>query len=250
MLESLSEDAQREGLRVGHRFANAELAALRRAFNLAVEGGLLATKPVIKTPEPSNARQGFLEPTALKAVLAELPAWAQPVVEFMALTGWRVRSEVLALTWKNVDGKAKVVRLEPGTTKNDEGREFPYDNYPALKALLDRQRAEQSRIERETGATSDCVFPVPGATHRDVRYKRLRKAWRAACRKARRPGLILHDLRRTAVRNLERAGVSRSVAMSLTGHQTEAVYRRYAIADSAAQREGVAKLAKLEPTAV
>jgi integrase len=82
-----------------------------------------------------------------------------------------------------------------------------------------------------------------------VRYKRLRKAWRAACRKARHPGLILHDLRRTAVRNLERAGVSRSVAMSLTGHATEAVYRRYAIVDAASQREGVAKLAKLEPAA-
>jgi len=54
---------------------------------------------------------------------------------------------------------------------------------------------------------------------------------------------ITHDLRRTAVRNLELAGVSRSVAMSLTGHKTEAVYRRYAIVDSSAQREGVARLA-------
>jgi hypothetical protein len=55
----------------------------------------------------------------------------------------------------------------------------------------------------------------------------------------------VYAFRRTAVRNLERAGVSRSVAMSLTGHKTEAVYRRYAIVDSAAQRDGVAKLARL-----
>lgn len=54
-----------------------------------------------------------------------------------------------------------------------------------------------------------------------------------------------HDLRRTAVRNLERAGVSRSVAMKLTGHKTEAVFTRYAIADETALQEGVEKLARL-----
>lgn len=52
-------------------------------------------------------------------------------------------------------------------------------------------------------------------------------------------------LRRTAVRNLERADVPRSVAMKLTGHKTESVYRRYAIADSRALAEGVEKLARL-----
>jgi len=57
------------------------------------------------------------------------------------------------------------------------------------------------------------------------------KAFKTACRKAGCPGRIPHDLRRTAVRNLERAGIPRSVAMKLTGHKTESVYRRYAIAD-------------------
>lgn len=53
--------------------------------------------------------------------------------------------------------------------------------------------------------------------------------WKEACRWAGVPTRILHDFRRTAVRNLERAGVPRSVAMKLTGHKTEAVIRRYAI---------------------
>jgi len=57
------------------------------------------------------------------------------------------------------------------------------------------------------------------------------KALKTACRKAGCPGRIPHDLRPTAVRNLERAGIPRSVAMKLTGHKTESVYRRYAIAD-------------------
>jgi hypothetical protein len=55
------------------------------------------------------------------------------------------------------------------------------------------------------------------------------KAWRTACRRAGCPGRIPHDFRRTAVRNLERAGVPRSVLMAMVGHKTEAIYRRYDI---------------------
>ena len=66
--------------------------------------------------------------------------------------------------------------------------------------------------------------------HRDGEpIKDLRGAWRTACKNAGLPGRLLHEFRRTAVRNLERAGVSRSVAMKMTGHKTVAVYRRYAI---------------------
>ena len=71
------------------------------------------------------------------------------------------------------------------------------------------------------------------------------RRWRSACKKAGLPGRLVHDFRRTAVRNLERAGVPRSVAMKLTGHRTEAVYRRYAIVSPADLRAGVEKLAQL-----
>ena len=69
-------------------------------------------------------------------------------------------------------------------------------------------------------------------------------AWRGACKRAGLEGAWFHDLRRTAVRNLERAGVSRSVATKLTGHKTESVYLRYAITDKAVMEEGVQKLAR------
>ena len=68
-------------------------------------------------------------------------------------------------------------------------------------------------------------------------------AWKGACKRAGLAGAWFHDMRRTAVRNLERAGVSRSVAMKLTGHKTESVYLRYAITDKTAMEEGVQKLA-------
>ena len=70
----------------------------------------------------------------------------------------------------------------------------------------------------------------------------IRGAWTAACKKAGYPGKLLHDFRRSAVRSLERSGVPRSVAMSMVGHKTEAIYRRYAIVDEAMLREGGARL--------
>jgi integrase len=147
----------------------------------------------------------------------------------------------LGLTWAAIDFEAGVIRLERARSKNGEGRSFPFRPLPALERLLDSQRESTRALERETKQVIPWVF------HRDGRrIKDMRGAWKSACRKAGVPGTWFHDLRRTAVRNLERSGVSRSVAMKLTGHKTEAVYRRYAIADSVALEEGVAKLANLQ----
>lgn len=234
---------------------NKELAALRRMFNLAVEAKRLtrAQVPVIHTPDPRNARQGFFEEADFRAVIAELPEPLRPVMEFCYLTGWRPMDEVLPLTWDRVDFRAGIVRLEPNTTKNDEGRAFPFDTYPPLAELLERQRAHTKATERRLGRV------IPHVFHRDGRpIKSYHCAWRSACQRAavvRRGGVeivvrpqlvgrIVYDFRRTAVRNLERAGVPRSVAMKLTGHKTEAVYRRYAIVAEQDLREGVAKLAR------
>jgi hypothetical protein len=57
-----------------------------------------------------------------------------------------------------------------------------------------------------------------------------------------RPGMLMHDLRRTAIRQFERSGISRSSAMTMSGHKTESIYRRYAISDETSLREAAAQL--------
>ena len=81
-----------------------------------------------------------------------------------------------------------------------------------------------------------------------VRIKSFRRAWVTACKKAGIPERVPHDFRRTAVRNLERAGVPRSTAMKMVGHRTESIYRRYAIVDEAMLKEGAGKLQILHDT--
>ena len=85
---------------------------------------------------------------------------------------------------------------------------------------------------------------MPFVFHRNGRQiARIETSWENACRAAGCEGRLFHDLRRTAVRNFERAGVPRSVAMKITGHRTEAVYRRYAIVNEADVAEGLSRLA-------
>ncbi|MEX2582585.1 MAG: site-specific integrase, partial [Gemmatimonadota bacterium] len=210
---------------------------LKRAFNLAVQAEILPSRPHIPSVKIRNTREGFFEAPELERVLSELPAPEAAVTRFAALTGWR-KGEILPLRWSQVDFEGGVVRLY--TSKNDEGREFPFRSLPPLAALLEEQREHTRAIERQAGRI------IPHVFHRKGRpIRKMDGTWRSACERAGIPDALFHDLRRTAVRNLEKAGVPRSVAMKLTGHKTEAVYRRYAIADHAALSEGVEKLAKL-----
>jgi integrase len=216
-----------------------ELAALGRMFTLGVRAGKVPHRPYLPSVEVRNTRTGFFEEAELRAVLSHLPADLRPLIEFVHLTGWRI-GEARSLTWPQVDFGAGTVRLEPGTTKNDEAREFPFVALPPLEALLHAQAAHTRAIERERGQVIAPVFHRAGKP-----IKSMHGAWRRACERAGVAGRLIHDLRRTAVRNLERAGVSRSVAMQLTGHKTESIYRRYAIVSVADLRDGVGKLAAL-----
>ena len=213
---------------------NRELSVLKRMFSLAIQAGKLHAKPYIPMLREDNVRRGFFEPAQSAAVRAHLPAPLRPVVTLAYLTGWRLSSEILPLEWRQVDWTRRVVRLDPGTTKNRDGRSFPFT--AALETLLKDQLAEHQRL-KQAGRLVPYVF------HRDgARIKSLRGAWKAACMAAGVPGRIPHDFRRTAVRNLEHDGVPRSAAMAMVGHKTESIYRRYAIVDAGVLRDAAAKI--------
>ena len=229
---------QRQEQEAANATINRELAALKRMFRLGEKAGKIVRRPYIDMLQEHNARTGFFERDECNAVLAQLPDDLKTAFEVAYITGWRVKSELLTRQWTHVDFHSGWLRLEPGETKNSEGRQFPLT--PALRAVLERQRARTLAVEKATGTI------IPGVFHRaGAPIKSFRRAWLTACKHAGVPNRIPHDFRRTAVRNLERAGVPRSTAMKMVGHKTESIYRRYAIVDEAMLKEGAAKLQTL-----
>ncbi len=199
---------------------NREVSVLRRAFNLAREEERLSRIPYFPMLREDNARQGFFEQPEFEAVAAGLPEPVAEVARFAYLSGWR-RGEIVPLRWDAVDRTAREVRL--GTSKNGRPRSLPLDG--ALWELIERRwRAREYKTREGVSAVSPLVFHKAGRPLRDFR-----KSWANACVAAKVPGRLFHDLRRTAVRNLIRAGVPQSVAMSITGHETDSVFRRYDI---------------------
>ena len=200
---------------------NRELAALKRAFSLAIEAGKMTYQPSIPMLREDNVRTGFFEADQFEAVRARLPDAVKPVVSFLYMTGWRM-GEVLGLHWRQVDFASGWVRLDVGSTKNGEGRQFPFTT--ELRTLLEAQRDHTRAVERELGIICPRVFHRRGRPIRGFR-----KSWDRACKDAGCPGMIRHDFRRTAVRNLVRRGIVESVAMRMTGHKTRSVFERYNI---------------------
>jgi integrase len=198
--------------------------------------------PYIPMLKEANVRHGFFERAPFEAVRSRLAPELHGLVTAAYITGWRTASELQPLPWRQVDLAAGTLRLEPGTTKNTDGRMFILT--PELREVLEAQRRYTDQWQRARRRIIPWVFHRRGKVIRDFRT-----AWRRACDAAHVPGRIPHDLRRTAVRNLERAGVPRSVAMKMVGHKTEAIYRRYAIVDEAMLREGAEKLARAEAAA-
>jgi integrase len=225
-------EKHRQGDGASNATINRELAALKRGLSLAVRAGKLAYRPAISLlSEKNNVRQGFVEEADLANLLEELPVYLRGFAEAAYRTGWRAQ-ELLTREWRHVDFEAGWLVLEPGETKNGRARTVPL-TLPRLRAILEEQR-ESARV---IGGVVPWVFHRPDGK----RIKDYARAWSAACERAGLEGKLVHDMRRSAIRNWERAGVSRSAGMAMSGHETSKVYERYSIADAAALLEAAEK---------
>jgi integrase len=205
--------AQRQTEEAANATINRELAALKRAFRLGTKARKVALLPEITMlDESSNVREGFIERAGFLKLHEALPADLKDPVTFLWLTGWRV-GEMCSLTWASVYSDA--IRLRRENSKNKRGRELPLVG--ELAEVIERAR----EVRRP-----DCTFVF----HRDGEMiGSFRKSWATACKAAGVAGLLVHDLRRSALRNLIRSGVSQKVAMQISGHRTGNVFDRYDI---------------------
>jgi integrase len=211
------------------------------ALRLAHRRGTLASVLAVRRLPERNARQGFLERVDLDQVVAALPEYLQDLVRFAYLTAWR-RGELVSLRWSDVDRDGGVIRLRPEHSKNDRGRTVAIEG--DLCAIVERRwQARQVKSADGTVRVAELVFHRNGRPIADFR-----KAWAMACIAAglcrvvsvnadgterKIPTRLFHDLRRSGVRNMVRAGVPERVAMEISGHRTRAIFDRYNIVSEA-----------------
>ena len=208
--------------RLGHgrteATCNRELSILRTAFHL----GRKCTPPKITNipffpmVAESAGRQGFLADDEYQQLRDTLPDYLKPLFVCGYFTGVRV-GELLALRWDQVDWEQRFITLNADETKAGFTRAIP---------VLDGDMIQWLRWSQSNADGCPWIFNRDGS-----RIKDFRGAWATACESAGVPDLKFHDLRRTAVRNMRRAGVPQVVRMKISGHRTDSMERRYNIVD-------------------
>ena len=231
---------ERQAANASNGTINRSLSALKRMFSLAIRDGKLQNAPHIELLKEAPPRQGFLESENFKRLRMELPEHLRAPLTLAYFTGLRL-GEIRRLRCDNVDLRASEIRLYGGETKNDEPRTVPLiDELPIMLRML-----------REKNRHSEYVFGDGSP------LGSFRRSWRSACVRAGLgkmqklddgtevyTGLLFHDLRRSGVRNLVRAGVPERVAMAISGHKTRAVFERYNIVSRRDIEEAGQKLSK------
>ena len=222
--ERLIDRYSKHRLQQGKAYAtvNRELQLMISAFRLAKRKKLIPEIPYIQRFREDNARQGFFEREEYEQIVGLLPDHLQDVLRFAYYTGWR-KEEILTLEWRDIQDD--VIRLRPEIAKNKDGRLLILVG--ELAAIIERRRAARFEL---------CPYVFHRQGKRIIKFYYF---WRKARKQAGLPTKYFHDTRRTAVRNMDRAGVPREVAKKISGHKTDLIYSRYRIVNEEDIRQGL-----------
>lgn len=202
---------------------NRELAALKRMFHLAEQETppRVAQVPYIPMLKENNAREGFFEYDEFDRLRIEAPFYLKGVITLAYETGMR-KEEILSLKWDQIDLNQKTIRLTD--TKSGDPRTIP------ISTLMSKVfRKYEFGWGREKEIKKERIPHVFLNRYGTNRIKDFRGAWKTTCKKAGSEGRRFHDLRRSAVRNMVRSGVSENTAMKISGHKTRSIFDRYDI---------------------
>jgi integrase len=222
-----------------------EIAALRRMLNLGYTHRKLAQLPRFPSIRVTNARMVFFTDEELDRLVKALPEvierdvgndWLVPFVVTARWIGTR-RNELLHLERRQLDLEVGKITLDPGTTKNRQGRivYLPPDALEVLRAWDESTRA----FERERGVIVRQVFHRHGRPIKNFPYE----LWHSACAKAEIAGRRrLHDFRRTAARSYRARGVPEGIVMQICGWKTRSMFDRYDIKNEDDLRDAAAQV--------
>jgi integrase len=223
--------AERQAAEMANGSINRELSALKRAFSIAVQQDRLSGAPYIKLLAESTPRQGFVRPGDLDRLVSHLPADLWDYARFAYATGAR-KDAIASLVWADIDRERQLITFPAEHDKAKTTRTISYAGVPVLFEVIERRWKARIPI-------------TPHVFHRAGRkIQRFTKSWRRACTAAGLHGLLFHDLRRSAVRNLVASGVDQVLAMKISGHKTASVFARYRIVNADDTAAALAKTAE------
>lgn len=195
-----------------------------------------------KLPE-DNERNRVLSLAEFRHLLQACAGHLAPMVQVAWAVGMR-KGEIVNLRWSQVDLEQGLIRLEATDTKNRSYREVPLD--AGLLALF-------RGLPRLAG--EDRVFfywrkPVEAGTSVALQagsralMQSIRTAFNNAVKRAGLEDFRFHDLRHCAITNMRRAGVDQVTIMSITGHKTAQMFKRYNTVDLGDKHRAMGKLGR------